>query len=78
MSQSGMLKITHRTRQKFSVANYVDTVDCHVAPLNACHLLFGRPWRFDLDVIHGGRSNCYSFVHKGVQHVLKPKLAAHM
>jgi len=50
----------------------MDTVDCAVAPMSACHLLLGRPWQFDLDATHGGRSNNYSFVHKGVHHVLKP------
>jgi len=34
----------------------------------------GRPWQFDLDPTHGGHSNHYSFVHKGVHHVLKPML----
>jgi len=34
--------------------------------------LLGRPWQFDLDATHGGRSNNYLFVHKGVHHVLKP------
>src|SRR6185503_18405500 len=48
------------------------TVDCDVAPMSACHLLLGRPWQFDLDATHAGRSNNYSFVHKGVHHVLKP------
>jgi hypothetical protein len=50
----------------------MDTVDCAVAPMSACHLLLGRPWQFDVDATHGGRSNNYSFVHKGVPHVLKP------
>ena len=72
MNQSGTLKITHRARVKFSIGNYMDTVDCAVAPMNACHLLLGRPWQFDVDATHGGRSNNYSFVHKGVHHVLKP------
>jgi hypothetical protein len=74
MNQSGMLKITHKVRVKFSVGNYVDTVDCDVAPMSACHLLLGRPWQFDLDATHSGRSNNYAFVHKGVHHVLKPML----
>ena len=43
-----------------------------MVPMNACHLLLGRPWQFDLDATHGGRSNNYSFVHMGVHHVLKP------
>jgi hypothetical protein len=47
-------------------------VDCAVAPLSVCHLLLGSPWQFDLDATHNGRSNKYSFVHKGVHHVLKP------
>ena len=74
MNQSGTLKITHRARVKFSVGDYVDSVDCDVAPMSACHLLLGRPWQFDLDATHGGRSNNYSFMHKGVHHVLKPML----
>ena len=44
MNQSGTLKITHKARIKFSVANCVDTVDCDIAPLSACHLLL---------VVHG-------------------------
>jgi hypothetical protein len=76
MNQSGTLKITHRARVKFSIGNYMDTVDCAVAPMSACHLLLGRPWQFDVDATHGGRSNNYSFVHKGVHHVLKPMLAS--
>ena len=72
MNQSGTLKITHRARVKFSIGNYMDTVDCAVAPMSACHLLLGRPWQFDVDATHGGRSNNYFFVHKGVHHVLKP------
>jgi hypothetical protein len=50
----------------------VDTLDHNVAPLSACHLLLGRPWQFDLDATHGGRSNCYSIVHKRIHHVFKP------
>jgi hypothetical protein len=72
MNQSGTLKITHKVRVKFSVGNYVDIVDCDVAPLSTFHLLLGQPWLFDLDSTHGGHSNNYSFAHKGVHHVLKP------
>ena len=49
-------------------------MDCDVAPLSACHLLLSRPWQFDLDASHGGRSNNYSFVYKGVHHVLTPMI----
>jgi hypothetical protein len=72
MSQSSTLKITHMARVKFSVENYMDTIDCDVAAMSACHLLLGQPWQYDLDATHSGHSNHYSFVHKGVSHMLKP------
>jgi hypothetical protein len=74
MNQSGTLKITHRARVKFSVGNYTNIVDCDVAAMSVCHLLLGRPWQFDLDATHGGSSNTYSFLHKGMSHVLKPMM----
>ena len=46
-------------------------MDYDIAPMSACHLLLGGPWQFDLNATHGGCSNNYSFVHKGVYHVLK-------
>jgi hypothetical protein len=78
MNQSDMLKITHKARVKFSIGNYIDTVDCDVTPLSACHLLLGRPWQFDLEATHGGCSNTYSFVHKGLSDVLKPMMETAM
>jgi hypothetical protein len=41
MNQSGMLKIIHKVRVKFSIRNYIDTVDYDVAAMSACHLLLG-------------------------------------
>jgi hypothetical protein len=74
MNQSGTLKITHKARVKFSIGNYVDIVDCVVAPLSTCHLLLGRSLQFDLDATHGGHSNNFSFLHKCVSHLLKPMI----
>jgi hypothetical protein len=36
---------------KFFIRNYVDIVDCDIAPVGAYHLLLGRPWQFDLDAL---------------------------
>ncbi|XP_049406174.1 uncharacterized protein LOC125869779 [Solanum stenotomum] len=38
----------------------------------ACHLLLGRPWQFDRDVVHQGRSIKYTFVIEGKKYVLAP------
>jgi len=42
--------------------------------MDACHLLLGRPWRHDRDVIHNGKSNTYCFKLKGKAYTLTPLL----
>ena len=37
--------------------------------MNASHLLLGRPWQFDREVVHDGHANTYS-ISKGEKHVL--------
>ncbi|XP_074290297.1 uncharacterized protein LOC141617026 [Silene latifolia] len=39
----------------------LDEVMCDVLSMDACHLLLGRPWKFDRDCVHQGRENTYSF-----------------
>ena len=48
----------------FSIGDYHDEVDCDIVPMQACHLLLGRPWQFNVDSMHFGRSNKYIFIHK--------------
>jgi hypothetical protein len=74
MNPTGKLKITHKVRVKFLVGSYIDKVECDVVRMDICHLLLGRQWEYDLNVTHEGRSNHYSFVHKGMHHILKPTL----
>ena len=61
-------------RLTFSVGTYEDVVICDVLPMDACHVLLGRPWQFDRRSTHEGRSNVYSLWHKGKHHVLQPML----
>jgi len=28
------------------IGEYVDTVECDVAPMSVCHLLLGKPWQY--------------------------------
>src|SRR5438128_11955559 len=43
--------------------------------MDACQLLLGRPWQYDHDAMHSGKSN-FSFMHNGKWHVLQPMPAS--
>ncbi|KAJ0814782.1 putative nucleotidyltransferase, Ribonuclease H [Helianthus annuus] len=40
--------------------------------MDACHLLLGRPWEYERNIEHNGRSNTYSFLFGGVKITLVP------
>ena len=56
----------------FKIGPYEDKVWCDVVPMDACHVLLGRPWQYDRDVIHHGKENTYEFRHGNRRHILKP------
>ena len=74
LKKGNEVQVTKQALISFSVGNLRDEVLCDVLPMDACHLLLGRPWQFDKDVIHNGRSNPYSFKLKGQNYTLTPLL----
>jgi len=40
--------------------------------MDICHVLSGRPWQFDINVIHDGRKNTYTLEKNGRKHMLLP------
>nr|GEW16870.1 putative reverse transcriptase domain-containing protein [Tanacetum cinerariifolium] len=46
---------------------YKDSVWYDVVPMDAYHLLLGRPWEYDHNTTHDGRANTYSFMFGGVK-----------
>jgi hypothetical protein len=38
--------------------------------MDVCHLLLGRPWQYDRNVIHDGRKNTYTLEKIGRMHML--------
>ena len=56
----------------FKIGPYEDKVWCDVVPMDACHVLLGRPWQYDRDVIHQGKENKYELCHGNRCHILKP------
>ena len=72
LDDGNSVKVSKQVRVGLTMGSYVDEVLCDVIPMDACHILLGRPWQFDRDVIHKGRSNEYELRDKGKKIVLKP------
>ena len=63
LNDSGEVRENKQVLVAFSIGKYKDEVLCDVVPMQAGHLLLGRPWQFDRKVQHDGFTNKYSFVH---------------
>ena len=55
---------------------YADEIWCDILPMDACHVLLGRPWLFDRRVIYDGHQNTYTF-HKDSRKITLAPLAPH-
>ena len=49
---------------------------CDMVPMEVGHVLLGRPWQYNRDVVHNGVTNRYSFLNKGKKLVLSPLSAS--
>ncbi|KAF7800703.1 Transposon Ty3-G Gag-Pol polyprotein [Senna tora] len=72
LNESGDLKVTKQVLISFSIGKYKDEVLCDVVPMQASHLLLGRPWQFDRRTTHDGFKNRYSFSKDGRSFTLVP------
>ena len=72
LNDGGKIRVTRSVRVPFSMGAYSDYVDCDVIPMEACSLLLGRPWQYDTDSLHHGRSNHYSLMFKGKKIIIHP------
>src|SRR5262249_10205409 len=64
--------MTERCRVPFSIGKYHDDVYCDIVDMDACHLLFGRPWQSDVNAEHAGKENVYWLEKGGVNYTLLP------
>jgi hypothetical protein len=72
LNNSGKVKVTRLVRINFSFGSYHDVVECDIVPMATCHILLGRPWQFDTDCLHHGRSNQYSLMYHDKKIALLP------
>jgi hypothetical protein len=66
LNDSGEIRVNKQVLVAFRISKYEDEVLCDVVPMQAGHLLLGRPWQFDRQfdrhVKYDGFTNKYSFV----------------
>ena len=73
LSNGTSLQVAKQVLISFSIGkHYSDEILCDVIPMDACHLLLGRPWQFDREVKHDGKKNTYSFKFNGKTITLTP------
>jgi hypothetical protein len=62
LNDSGEIRVNKQVLVAFPIGKYEDEVLCDIVPMQAGHLLLGRPWLFDRHVKYDGFTNKYSFV----------------
>ncbi|GJZ18080.1 reverse transcriptase domain-containing protein [Tanacetum coccineum] len=73
LKKGNLVQVTHKCLVQFSIGNkYTDELWCEVIPMDACHILLGRPWLYDRRVKHDGFRNTYSFKKDGLSITLAP------
>ena len=79
LQEGSDIKVKHRCLVSFTIGkHYQDEVWCDVVPMDVCHLLLGRPWQYDRQIIYDGFKNTYTFRkdgHKIILAPLKPTIA---
>jgi hypothetical protein len=71
LNNSGKAKVTRLMHINFAIGSYHDVVECDVVPMQACHILLGRPWQFDTDCVHN-ESLIVQLLHHDNKIVLLP------
>ncbi|XP_071917024.1 uncharacterized protein [Coffea arabica] len=71
-NESGDIKVTKQVVVPFRIGKYEDEVLCDVIPIQASHILLGRPWQYDKKTTHDGFTNKYSFLHHNKKMTLVP------
>ena len=73
MQTGAKVYVSHRTLISLSIGTfYKDTMYCDVAPMDVSHIILGRPWQYDREVIHNGKLNTHSFMFQGRKITLLP------
>ena len=63
----GGIRVHERCKVSFYISKCNDEVYCDVVNMDACHILFGRSWQYDVDAKHSSKSNLYQLEQWGIK-----------
>ncbi|XP_023642103.1 uncharacterized protein LOC111831583 [Capsella rubella] len=72
LNDKTVIQVNEQVTVPFAIGPYQDQVLCDAVPMQASHVLLGRPWQFDKGTNHCGRTNQYSFMHDNIRICLTP------
>ncbi|GJZ99450.1 putative receptor protein kinase ZmPK1, partial [Tanacetum coccineum] len=65
------VSVTEQCEVLFAMGKYKDTILFDIVDMD-CHVLLGRPWKYDLNVVHKRKENTYTFSKGGRKFTLCP------
>jgi hypothetical protein len=72
LQKGHQVTVTKQCLVEFKIGGYKDEILCDFIPMDVCHLLLGRPWKYDRNVVRDGRKNTYTLEKNGRTHMLLP------
>jgi hypothetical protein len=72
LQKGHQVSFTKQCLVDFKMGEYRDKILCDVIPMDVCHVLLGRPWQYERNVVHDGRMNTYTLEKDGMTHQLLP------
>ena len=52
LQKGHQVMVSRQCKVEFKIDSYKDDFLCDVIPMDVCHVLLGRPWKCDRNVIH--------------------------
>lgn len=59
LNKSHSFTVEEEAWVEFELSEYKDRVLCEIILMDACHLILGGPWQYDVKVQHNGEKNTY-------------------
>ena len=72
LNEDGEMSVDRQVKVPLSIGKYEDEILCDILPMEASHILLGRPWQSNRKVTHDGFTNRQIFEFKGRKTILVP------